>query len=89
MLSIAQKIREHVQKYYFEPARKGGLKKITIRAGDVRIEMGLKNLQRDICQTLRGTKLGEQCNVQLINERRGSNVHQSDAANIWYTYKIL
>jgi hypothetical protein len=79
----------HVQNRYIEPARRRGEKEVTIRAGDIHDEMGLKARQPLVCDALRGKKLQKQCNIKLINERWGKNVHQRHARNIWYTFQLL
>jgi len=85
----AEEIRRYVQNRYIEPARRRGEKEVTIRAGDVHDEMGLRARQPLVCETLRGKKLQQQSNVKLIDERPGKNVHQHHAKNIWYTYQVL
>jgi len=82
-------IIDYVQNQYIKPARHRGEKQITIRAGDVHDEMKLVNRQPLVCEILRGSKLENQCNVKLLDERWGQNVHQHHARNIWYTYEIL
>lgn len=82
-------IIDYVQNQYIEPARRRSEKQITIRAGDVHDEMKLVNRQPLVCETLRSSKLQNQCNVKLVNERWGRNVHQHHARNIWYMYEIL
>lgn len=87
----ADEIRTYVMNQYVEPYRKRGKKELTIRAGDIHNEMGLDNLQPLVCDTLgrNRRKLEKQCNIKLINEGWGKNVHQRHAKNIWYTYELL
>lgn len=85
----AQEIRDYVQERYIEPKRKIGQRTLVIRAGDIHDEMGLKNRQPLVCETLKGNIIQEQCNVKLMKEEWGKNVHQHHAKNIWYTYKLL
>ena len=85
----AEEIRKYVQNRYIEPARRRREKEVTIRAGDIHDELGLRARQPLVCETLRGEKLQQQCNVKLIDERWGKNVHQRHARNIWYTYRLL
>jgi len=84
-----EEIIAYVQSQYIEPARKRGEKQVTIRAGDIHDEMKLRNCQPNVCETLRGRRLLEHCNIRLADERWGRNVHQHNARNIWYTYEIL
>ena len=85
----ADQIRKYIQNHYIERSRLSGEEEITIRAGDIHDEMRLKHRQPLVCDTLRGRLLEEQCNIRLINEKRGENVHQKHASNIWYTYRLL
>lgn len=85
----AEEIRLYVQRQYMELARRRGENEVTIRAGDIHDEMNLSGHQPLVCDTLRGRKLQKQCNIRLINERRGRNVHQRHAKNIWYIYEML
>ena len=85
----AEEIRKYVQDRHIEPARRRGEKEVAIRTGDIHDEMRLRARQPLVCDTLRGKKLQQQCNVKLIDERWGKNVHQRHARNIWYTYRLL
>lgn len=85
----ADEIRAYVQRRYITPARSKGEREVTIRAGDVHDEMKLSHRQPLVCDTLRGEIMQEQCHIKLKNERRGRNVHQRHAKNIWYTYRLL
>jgi len=85
----AEEIRAYVQRQYIEPARRRRESRVTIRAGDIHDEVNLNHRQPLVCDTLRGRKLQEECNIRLIDERRGPNVHQRHAKNIWYTYELL
>lgn len=85
----ADEIRAYVQRRYIASARSQGKGEVTIRAGDVHDEMNLSHRQPLVCDTLRGGIIQEQCHIRLINERRGRNVHQCHAKNIWYTYRLL
>jgi hypothetical protein len=84
-----EEIIAYVQGQYVDPARQRGEKQVIIRAGDIHDEMKLRNRQPLVCETLRGRKLLKQCNMRLVEERFGRNVHQHQARNIWYTYELL
>lgn len=86
-LSVTE-IIAYVQDRYIETARSRGEKRVVIRAGDIHDEMKLKDRQPLVCYTLTSEKLLRQCNMRLVNERRGPNVHQKHARNIWYTYEL-
>jgi len=86
-LSVPE-IITHIQERYIEPARSRGEKRVVIRAGDIHDEMELKDRQPLVCHTLTSGKLLKQCNMRLVSEKRGPNVHQKHARNIWYTYEL-
>ena len=86
-LSVPE-IIAYVRDQYIEPARKRGERQVVIRAGDVHVEMELKHRQPLVCHTLTSEKLLRQCNMRLVNEKRGPRVHQKHAPNIWYTYEL-
>jgi len=86
-LSVLE-IIAYVQECYIEPARHRYEKQVVIRAGDIHDEMKLKDRQPLVCYTMTSEKLLRQCNMRLANERRGPNVHQKHARNIWYTYVL-
>jgi len=82
-MKLADKIRDFAYKEYIEPARRKGLEKITIKAGDVHDKMGLKNKMPAVCGAL-GTKIFEcEYKIKLI-ERRG----YTNAKNVYFTFEI-
>lgn len=85
----AEEIRRYVQGQYVEPARNRGQETVTIRAGDIHDETGLKHRQPLVCDTLTGRKMQVQCRIELVKEEWGRNVHQRHAKNIWYTYRLI
>ena len=85
----AEEIRRYVKDRYAEAARSRGQKEMTLRAGDIHDELEYRNLQPLVCDTLRGERLQELCNMELTGEQWGKHVHQRHAKNIWYTYRLL
>ena len=55
-VSLADRIRENVRVRHIEPSRQAGRKTVTIRAGDLGRDMGLKNRMPAVCSAL-GSKL--------------------------------
>ena len=83
-MTLADEIRDFVQKYYIQPAQKRGEKRITIRAGDIHREMGLADRMPAVCGAI-GTRMFEKlCEVRLI-ERIGP----TQGANVFFTFEIL
>ena len=70
MVSIAQRVRDHVIANGITQARDAGLREVTMLARDVATALGLKHLTRDICQAMYGQKLARAANVRI--ERIGA-----------------
>lgn len=66
----ADKIRQHALTNHIAPARKRGDKSVSIKAGDVHNEMGLKDRLPNVCQSLRGGKFQKLADVPPP-ERKG------------------
>jgi len=82
-LNQADQIRDYVIKNYIEPARKKGLKEVTIIAGDVAREVtGGTNIP-NVNNVLRGKKLLTMCNIRLIKKQ---GPYESTTTS--YTYNI-
>lgn len=85
---LAEEIRAYINKNYFEPARKNGEQEITLRAGTIHEKMGLASRQPAVCNAMRNSVIEREYDVKVINEKRGQNVNQKHAANIWFTYEL-
>jgi hypothetical protein len=81
--SQADEIRAFVQRYYIEPARRKGQKRITINAGEVDRKMRLRRVP-NVNNVLGGRKLQMECNIKLIET--GGTLGSTTAT---YTYEIL
>jgi len=79
----ADKIREFVYGNYIEPARKKGLKQITVRAGEIDRKMRLGRVP-NVNSVLSGSKLQEMCGIRLIGTEGTSG-----STTATYTYEIL
>jgi hypothetical protein len=55
----ADGIRQFIAENYVEPARKQGIERFSVRAGDVHSAMHLQNAMPAVCSVLRGRKLRE------------------------------
>ena len=82
-MRLADKIREFVYENYIKPARERGLRLVTIRAGDIHSQMGLKNRMPAVCEALSAKKFEEMYNVKLI--KRKGPVHGAD---VYFTFRI-
>jgi len=79
----ADKIRDFVCKNYIEPARKKGVKQITVQAGEVDRKMSLGRVP-NVNNALVGKKLQEMCEIRLIGTGGTSG-----STTATYTYEIL
>ena len=66
-MTKADKIRDFAFRRYIEPARHQGETSITIRAGDVHKEMGLKDSMPNVVSALRAGKFQERYGVEFID----------------------
>ncbi len=83
MKSLADEVREFVHDRYVKPARDKGAKTITLKAGEVQKDMGLKGKIPSICAALSSKKLQEGCGMRLL-KREGP----SCGAGATFTYEI-
>lgn len=66
-MNQADEIRKYVKEFFIEPARKKGLKEITIKAGDVDRGMRLGRVA-NVNSVLGGKQLQEMCEIKLIKK---------------------
>ena len=83
-MTLSESIRDFVYERYIKPAYEKGLKRITLRAGDVHDEMGLKGKIPSVCGALGTKKFLKQYNLRLL-KREGP----SCSADVYFTYEIL
>ena len=84
--SQADELRDFCNENYIVPARNRGEKTLTIRAGDVRYALNIRDRMPAICNALRGKKIEELAHVRLIEK----NTPPSGAGmNSYFTYEIL
>jgi len=65
ILRPSDRVRDHVKRKYVDPARKGGQKSLSIRAGDIHRELGFSRRIPVVCSALRSRKLQKKCNIDL------------------------
>ena len=82
-MTKADEIRQFVNARYIEPARAGGTKQITIRAGDVHAEMGLKDRMPAVASALGATTFETRYRVHCA-----SRVGPHNGANLKLTFDI-
>ena len=85
---LSDQIREFVQKYYFDPARKDEKTELEILSGDIKARMGLSAKVPTICNVLGGKKLQIENNVSLIKVTRyGDEIRTPSTTNL-YKYEL-
>jgi hypothetical protein len=65
----ANEIRLYLCQRYFEPARKRSETLVTLRAGDIHREMGLKNRVPSVCQVMESKVLERQAGVKVSSKQ--------------------
>lgn len=79
----ADRIRAFIIESYVEPARRQGLNRFDIRAGDVHSAMGLDNHLPAVCSALRGGKLAALAGIHVVHREGPEN-----GANVVYSYEF-
>ena len=74
LMSGADRIREYVNRRYFDPARRESRTQVEIVSGEVHRQLGLKGRMPNVCQVLRGKKIQDEYYVVLLNEIRRQGV---------------
>jgi hypothetical protein len=82
-LTVADDVRYFTYERFIKPAREEGSETVTVRAGDVHEEMGLKGKLPSVCGALGTKKFLKQHNLSL--ERREG---PSCGADVYFTYRI-
>jgi 5-methylcytosine-specific restriction enzyme B len=65
-MSQADEIRQFVISNYIEPARARGEQHVTVRAGDVHNEMGLKDALPAVCSAIGSAKFSSEAGVHQV-----------------------
>ncbi len=82
-MSRADDIRDFAFKKFIVPARKQGMRTVTIRAGDVHKDMGLYDRMPAVCSALGSKKFENQFNVNRL--KMEGPLH---GANALFTFEI-
>lgn len=82
-MSRADDIRNFAFKNFIEPARKQGIRTVTIRAGDVHKDMGLYDRMPAVCSALGSMKFENQFDVKRL--KMEGPLH---GANALFTFEI-
>lgn len=80
---ISDDIREFVYERYIKTARESGQITITVRAGDVHKQMGLKNRLPAVCSAIGTQKFQDEYKVKLLKREGPSN-----GANMFFTFEV-
>lgn len=82
-MGLADEIREYVLTAYIIPARRRGESTVTVRAGDVHREMGLKDRMPSVASALGATMFEPHARVRLV---RREGPHQG--SNLRLTFEV-
>jgi hypothetical protein len=83
-MSKADRIRNHVRERHIEPARKAGVKLVSIRVGDIIKEMGLMDGESAVASALGTVKFKNLASVQEVGHK-GPML----GANAIFTFQLL
>jgi len=65
-VTLADRIREFANENYIEPAREGGAREVSIRAGDIHRDMGLHGRLPVVCSALGSNKFLYEADVARV-----------------------
>ena len=82
-MNQTDRIRDYIVTHFIEPARRRGLKQITVRAGDIHKDLGLVSRMPMVCSALEGRKLLGLADVSIL-QRKGP----VQGANVYITYNL-
>lgn len=83
-MKMADRIREHADSRCVRPARVGGVKQVTIRAGDVHRGMGLSGKLPAVCSALGSNRFVDECGLRRLAVEGPLN-----GSNCELTFEIL
>jgi hypothetical protein len=83
----AKGIREYIRSRYLEPARQRRETLVTIRAGDIHRELGLRNRVPNVCQVMESRLLEKEAGVKVSSKQgppsgRGTTLTVTYAVNL-------
>jgi hypothetical protein len=65
----AQVIRQYIRSQYLEPARKRRETLVSVRAGDIHRELGLRNRVPNVCQVMESRLLEKEAGVKISSKQ--------------------
>lgn len=65
----ASAIREYIRSHYLEPARRRRETLVTLRAGDIHRELGLRNRVPNVCQVMESKLLEREAGVRVSSKQ--------------------
>jgi len=86
--SQAEQIRHYLQLEYFSPARRRGERFVTVRAGDVHRELGLRNRVPNVCQVMESRILEREASVK-VSSKQAPPKGRGTTLTITYTIEPL
>lgn len=83
----AKGIREYIRTRYMEPARNRRETLVTLRAGDIHRELGLKNRVPNVCQVMESRLLEREAGVK-VSSKQGPPSGRGTTLTITYTVDL-
>ena len=85
--SNAHSIRNYIRRQYFEPARRKRETLVTLRAGDIHREMGLRNRVPSVCQVMESKLLEREAGVK-VSSKQGPPSGRGTTLTVTYTIDL-
>jgi len=82
--SNAKSIREYIRTRYMEPARQRRETLVTLRAGDIHRELGLRNRVPNVCQVMESKLLEKEAGVK-VSSKQGPPSGRGTTLTVTYT----
>jgi hypothetical protein len=86
-IQTAQAIRDHLRTRHFEPARRRKETLVTLRAGDIHRELGLRNRVPNVCQVMESRLLEKEAGVR-VSSKQGPPSGRGTTLTITYTVDL-
>ncbi|MGC1463100.1 MAG: hypothetical protein WA802_12935 [Terracidiphilus sp.] len=83
-MADAKEIREYIRTQYLEPARQRRETLVTLRAGDIHRELGLKNRVPNVCQVMESRLLEKEAGVK-VSSKQGPPSGRGTTVTVTYT----
>jgi hypothetical protein len=83
----ASTIREYIRTHYLEPARQRHETLVTLRAGDIHRELGLRNRVPNVCQVMESKLLEKEAGVK-VSSKQGPPSGRGTTLTVTYTVEM-